>query len=43
MHKHGIDFNEVYGPFMEIVRIRVALKAYKGWEIHQLDLNLEFF
>lgn len=39
-----INFNEVYAfvARLETIKIVVSTATYKGWKIHQLDVNLEF-
>ncbi|GAU44851.1 hypothetical protein TSUD_112250 [Trifolium subterraneum] len=44
LQKAGIDFNEVYAPVarLETIRIVVAIAAYNGWKMHQLDVESAF-
>ncbi|GAU51473.1 hypothetical protein TSUD_95880 [Trifolium subterraneum] len=44
LQKAGIDFNEVYAPVarLETIRIVVAIAAYNGWKMHQLDVKSAF-
>nr|GEY18901.1 ribonuclease H-like domain, reverse transcriptase, RNA-dependent DNA polymerase [Tanacetum cinerariifolium] len=40
----GIDFDEVFAPVarIETVRLILALAAYRGWQVHHLDVKSAF-
>nr|GEW02675.1 ribonuclease H-like domain, reverse transcriptase, RNA-dependent DNA polymerase [Tanacetum cinerariifolium] len=44
VQEHVIDYDEVFAPVarMETVRLILALSAYHGWEVHQLDVKSAF-
>nr|GEU71554.1 ribonuclease H-like domain, reverse transcriptase, RNA-dependent DNA polymerase [Tanacetum cinerariifolium] len=44
VQEQRMDFDEVFAPVarIEIVRLILALAAYHGWQVHQLDVKLAF-
>lgn len=44
VQQFGIDFDEVFAPVarMETVRLLLAHAAYKGWQVHHLDVKSAF-
>lgn len=44
IHRHGIDFNEVFATVarIETVRFIIALAALKGCQIHHIDVKTAF-
>lgn len=44
MQKHGVDYDEVFGPVtrLETVRLLLALAAKHDWEVHHLDVKSAF-
>jgi len=42
--REGVDFDEVFAPVarMETVRLLLALAAQKGWQVHHMDVKLDF-
>jgi hypothetical protein len=44
VHKHGVDFEEVFAPVarLDTVRLLLALAAHEGWEIHHMDVKSAF-
>jgi Reverse transcriptase (RNA-dependent DNA polymerase)/GAG-pre-integrase domain/gag-polypeptide of LTR copia-type len=40
----GIDFNETFAPVARLstFRVVVAVAAYRGWSVHQLDISTAF-
>lgn len=44
VQRPGVDFDEVFAPVtrLETVRLLIAVAAYEGWEIHQMDVKSAF-
>ena len=44
LQKLGLEYQEAFSPVarLEIVRLVIALAAYKTWQLHQMDVKLAF-
>lgn len=44
VQKHGIYFEEVFAPVarLDTIRLLLALAAYRGWQVHHLDVKSAF-
>ena len=38
---HGIDYDETFAPVakMDSIQLALAITAFKGWEVHQMDVK----